>query len=148
MQFRVSRFQLVLETRNWKLETAVSVRAFALQTNVNHPLAVIHSTRRNRMRKLSYLFMALSLLCFAVPAFAQGAEAAGTNWVAITAGFSMAIASGLCALGQAKATASAAEALGRNPAARPGIQLALILGLALIESLALYTLAIIIVKVK
>ena len=29
------------------------------------------------MRKLSYLFMALSLLCFAVPAFAQGAEAAG-----------------------------------------------------------------------
>jgi F-type H+-transporting ATPase subunit c len=38
--------------------------------------------------------------------------------------------------------------LGRNPAARPGIQLALILGLALIESLALYTLAIIIVKVK
>jgi F-type H+-transporting ATPase subunit c len=115
---------------------------------VNHPLAAIHSTRRNKMRKLSYLFMALSLLCFAVPAFAQGGEAAGTNWVAITAGFSMAIASGLCALGQAKATASAAEALGRNPAARPGIQLALILGLALIESLALYTLAIIIVKVK
>jgi F-type H+-transporting ATPase subunit c len=100
------------------------------------------------MRKLSYLFMALSLLCFAVPAFAQGGEVVGTNWVAITAGFSMAIASGLCALGQAKATASAAEALGRNPAARPGIQLALILGLALIESLALYTLAIIIVKVK
>jgi F-type H+-transporting ATPase subunit c len=99
-------------------------------------------------KKLSYLFMALSLLCFAVPAFAQGAEMAGTNWVAITAGFSMAIASGLCALGQAKATAAAAEALGRNPAARPGIQLALILGLALIESLALYTLAIIIVKVK
>jgi F-type H+-transporting ATPase subunit c len=124
------------------------VRAFALQTNVNHPLAAIHSARKNKMRKLSYLFMTLSLLCFAVPAFAQGAEAAGTNWVAITAGFSMAIASGLCALGQAKATASAAEALGRNPAARPGIQLALILGLALIESLALYTLAIIIVKVK
>jgi F-type H+-transporting ATPase subunit c len=101
------------------------------------------------MRKLSYLFMTLSWLCFAVPAFAQGGEAAAaTNWVAITAGFSMAIASGLCALGQAKATASAAEALGRNPAARPGIQLALILGLALIESLALYTLVIIFAKVK
>ena len=101
------------------------------------------------MRKLSYLFMTLSLLCFAVPAFAQGGGAAeSTNWVAITAGFSMAIASGLCSLGQAKATASAAEALGRNPAARPGIQLALILGLALIESLALYTLVIIFAKVK
>lgn len=100
------------------------------------------------MRKLSYVFMSLSILCFAVPAFAQGGEAAATNWVAITAGFSMAIASGLCALGQAKATASAAEALGRNPAARPGIQLALILGLALIESLVLFALLVIFAVVK
>ena len=47
----------------------------------------------------------------------------------------MAFASGICALAQGKATAAAAEGLARNPAARPGIQLALILGLALIESL-------------
>jgi len=100
------------------------------------------------MRKLGYLFMTLSAMCLAVPAFAQGGAASGTNWVAITAGFSMAIASAVCGLAQAKATAAAAEGLARNPAARPGIQLALILGLALIESLALYTLAIIIVKVK
>jgi F-type H+-transporting ATPase subunit c len=101
------------------------------------------------MRKLSYLFMALSLLCFAVPAFAQGGEAAGAvNWVAIAAGFSMAIASAICGLAQGRATAAAAEAMGRNPAARAGIQFALILGLALIESLALYTLVIIFAKVK
>jgi F-type H+-transporting ATPase subunit c len=101
------------------------------------------------MRKtLSVVFMAMACMCFAVPVFAQGGAAAGPNWVAITSGFAMAIASGLCGLGQAKATASAAEALGRNPAARPGIQLALILGLALIESLALYTLVIIFAKVK
>lgn len=101
------------------------------------------------MRKLSQLFMALSLLCFAIPAFAQGGESGGgTNWVPIAAGFSMAFASGICALGQGKATAAAAEALARNPAARPGIQLSLILGLALIESLALYTLVIIFAKVK
>ena len=43
-------------------------------------------------RVLSNLFMALSALCFAIPAFAQGGEAGGTNWVAIAAGFSMAIA--------------------------------------------------------
>ena len=61
---------------------------------------------------------------------------------------SMAIASAICGLAQGKATAAAAEALARNPAARPGIQLALILGLALIESLALYTLLIIFIKVK
>jgi len=100
------------------------------------------------MSKLSYLFMVFSAMCFVVPAFAQGGAAAGaTNWVAITAGFSMAIASAVCGLAQAKATAAAAEGLARNPAARPGIQLALILGLALIESLALYTLVIIFVKV-
>lgn len=101
------------------------------------------------MRKLSYVFMVLAFLCFAMPVFAQGEKAAGgVNWVAIAAGFSMAFASGICALAQGKATASAAEALARNPAARPGIQLALILGLALIESLALYTLVIIFAKVS
>ena len=100
------------------------------------------------MRKLSYLFMTISGLCFAVPAFAQGQPANPVNWVAISAGFSMAIASAVCGLAQGKATAAAAEALARNPAARPGIQLALILGLALIESLALYTLLIIFIKVK
>jgi F-type H+-transporting ATPase subunit c len=100
------------------------------------------------MRKLSSVFMTLSALFLAVPAFAQGGAMAETNWVAITAGFSMAIASAVCGLAQAKATAAAAEGLARNPAARPGIQLALILGLALIESLALYTLVIIFAKVK
>src|SRR5271157_4467167 len=100
-------------------------------------------------RTLSYVFMAMAILCFAMPVFAQGTSAsAGANWVAITSGFAMAIASGLCGLGQAKATAAAVEGLARNPAARPGIQLALILGLALIESLALYTLVIIFAKVK
>ncbi len=104
------------------------------------------------MRKLSYLFMALSAMCLATPLYAQGAAAGGgmshADWVASTAGFAMAIASAVCGIGQAKATAASAEALARNPSARPGITLALILGLALIESLALYTLVIIFAKVS
>jgi F-type H+-transporting ATPase subunit c len=104
------------------------------------------------MRKLSYLFMALSAMCLATPLYAQGAAASGgmshADWVAITSGFAMAIASAVCGIGQAKATAASAEALARNPSARPGITLALILGLALIESLALYTLVIIFAKVS
>ena len=103
------------------------------------------------MRKtMMYMFLVMAALCFAMPVYAQeaGAAHAGPNWVAITSGFAMAIASAVCGLAQAKATAAAAEGLARNPAARPGIQLALILGLALIESLALYTLVIIFVKVK
>jgi len=99
------------------------------------------------MRILSYAFLTMSAMLLAMPAFAQGG-ATETNWVAITAGFSMAIASAVCGLAQAKATAAAAEGLARNPSARAGIQLALILGLALIESLALYTLVIIFAKVK
>ena len=101
------------------------------------------------MKQLSYLFMALSAMCFAVPAFAQGgASGNGVNWVAISAGLSMAIASAGCGIAQGRATAGAAEGLARNPAARGAIQFALILGLALIESLALYTFVIIFAKVK
>jgi len=100
-------------------------------------------------RLLSYVLMALAFMFLAVPVFAQGGEAGNAvNWVAIAAGFSMAIASAVCGLAQGRATAAAAEAFGRNPAARAGIQFALILGLALIESLALYTLVIIFAKVK
>ncbi|HUK46181.1 MAG TPA: ATP synthase F0 subunit C [Terriglobales bacterium] len=102
---------------------------------------------RNTLAVLKYVFGALAALCFAVPAFAQGGGG-GANWVAISAGFGMAIASAGCGIGQGRATASATEALARNPSARAGIQFALILGLALIESLALYTLVIIFLKVK
>jgi F-type H+-transporting ATPase subunit c len=100
------------------------------------------------MRKLQYLFMTLAVLCCAVPAFAQSGSSAPVNLVPIGAGIGMAIAAGLCGLGQGKATASATEALARNPGARAGIQLLLVLGLAFIESLTLFTLVIIFAKVK
>ena len=100
------------------------------------------------MRKLQYIFMTLAVLCMASPAFAQTGEGSAPSWVPIGAGIGMAIAAGLCGLGQGKATASAVEALARNPGARAGIQLLLVLGLALIESLTLFTLVIIILKVK
>ena len=107
------------------------------------------------MRKtLRYFLVAFGFVLATMPAFGQGGGATTAEstriaiWVVITAGFSMAIASAVCGIGQAKATAAAAEALARNPSARPGIQLALILGLALIESLALYTLVIIFAKVS
>ena len=99
------------------------------------------------MRKFSVLMMAgMAVLFLATPAFAQGNTPATTNAYPFGYALAMAIASGLCALGQGKATAAATEALARNPGARAGIQFALILGLALIESLALYTLVIIFAK--
>lgn len=94
------------------------------------------------------LFVLLAVLfVLASPVFAQDGQGAATNWVAITSGFAMAIASAGCALGQGNAIANAAQAMARNPAAIPAIRFALILGLVLIESLALYTLVIIFVKV-
>ena len=91
------------------------------------------------------VFLATTLMILASPIFAQaGGDAAkvSDNWRKGLAYIAMGIASGLCGLGQAKAVASSAEAMARNPGAQAGIRLALILGLVLIESLALYTLVI------
>jgi len=97
------------------------------------------------MRILQYMFMAMAALCFAVPAFADGGSTAA-NLVPIGAGLGMGLAAGLCGLGQGKAVGSAVEALARNPGARAGIFTFLILGLAFIESLTLFTLVIVFVK--
>ena len=108
------------------------------------------------MTKKTWMLM-LALLLFASPMiFAQSADPADTNqvaqqhaqWKAIAAGFSMAIASGLCGLAQAKAVAGSSEATARNPGAAAAIRFGLLLGLILIESMALYTFAIIFLKVK
>jgi F-type H+-transporting ATPase subunit c len=100
------------------------------------------------MRKLQFLLMTLSVLCLAMPAMAQTGGSGVVSLVPIGAGVGMAIAAGLCGLGQGKATASAVEALARNPGARAGIQLLLVLGLAFIESLTLFTLVVIFLEVK
>jgi len=50
-------------------------------------------------------------------------------------------------LAQGKAVASAVEGMARNPGAAKAIQLAMLIGLAFIETLALYTLLIIFMKV-
>ncbi len=92
------------------------------------------------------MLLCLVLFVFASPMFAQEAGG-GVNWVAITSGFSMAIASAVCGIAQAKAVAASAEGMARNPGAAGAIRFALLLGLVLIESLALYTLVIIFVKV-
>jgi len=87
-------------------------------------------------------------LLVASPLFAQEAAAhgGGVQWAIISACFGMAIASSLCALAQGKAISAACEGLARNPGAAPAIRFALLLGLVLIESLALYTLLIIFLK--
>ena len=103
------------------------------------------------MKKALPLLLALLAVGVLAPAaFAQGGDAArpATNWVAITSGFAMAIASAGCGYAQAKATAAACESFARNPGAAPAIRFAILLALILIESMALYTFAIIFLKVS
>ena len=101
--------------------------------------------------KTKLILLTIILFALASPIFAQGTGGAagpvdpfGLKPLAAVIG--MAIASGLCGLAQGKAVAGAAEAIARNPGARGGIQLALILGLILIESLAIYTLVVVFSK--
>lgn len=87
----------------------------------------------------------------AAPVFAQEHAAAasglGKDTLAVlAAGFSMAFASAICGLAQGKAVSAACEGAARNPGMADKLQLMMILGLVFIESLALYTLAIIFAK--
>ena len=97
------------------------------------------------MRKLQYLFMTLAALFMASPAFAQASAAAAPH----RAGCRSAPASAWPSLpasadsDRAAPPASATEALARNPGARAGILTMLLLGLAFMESLALFTLLIV-----
>ena len=81
------------------------------------------------MKKYSMILFALMAIAFVAPAaFAQtGAypAAEGTNWVAITSGFAMAIASAACGMAQARATSSAC----RSPT-RPFVSLTEVVTLA------------------
>ncbi|MBV8205807.1 MAG: ATP synthase F0 subunit C [Acidobacteria bacterium] len=91
------------------------------------------------MRKL--LFFISAALLLASPAYAQAggaAAAASGNWNWSFAALGLGFAVGLAALGQSRVASSVAEGMARNPSARPGIQLALFLGLAFIESLVLF----------
>ena len=94
--------------------------------------------------KSKLVFLVMTLMALASPIFAQdqGGAASADAYRRAAAYIAMGIASGLCGIGQGRATASAAEAMARNPGAIAAIRVALILGLVLIESLALYTLVI------
>lgn len=105
------------------------------------------------MNKLKVVLFALvGIMLSAVPAFAQAANAAaadhssdGLKAIAAGIGFAIAVVGG--ALGQSKIGAAACEGAARNPGAAAKIQVMMILGLALIESLVLFALLIVFVKV-
>jgi F-type H+-transporting ATPase subunit c len=94
--------------------------------------------------KMTAALLAVSLLG-AANAFAVEAEGgSGAAGYAIAALMGLAVLGGT--FGQSRAIASALESMGRNPAAAGKIQIAMLLGLAFIESLVIFGLAVVFVK--
>lgn len=101
------------------------------------------------MKKAVMLLAVLVAVTILAPAaFAQETGAiGGKGALAIAAGFGMALAAFGAALGQGRVASAACEGMARNPGAAAAIRAAMILGLVFIETLALFTLAIIMLKV-
>src|SRR6202049_539041 len=96
-----SSFAVLREPRCTRMSAPPSERPF-------------HKLRRIvTMRKLAIgLLVAIAFFLIAPAAFAQGGDqgaAQATNWVAITSGFAMAIASGACGIAQGRASARSEE---------------------------------------
>ena len=89
-------------------------------------------------------FLVIMLVLVASPAFAATGETFPdvAKWAMIGAGLCMGIAAGFCGLGMGHAIRGTCEGIARNPSAGGAIRLAMIIGLALIESLALYALVV------
>ena len=95
--------------------------------------------------KKKLILMTVTSLVVSVSAFAQGtAEAAsgGVRWNLLSAAFLLGIAAAAGAIGQGRGLAAACDGIARNPSAGGAIRTAMIIGLALIESLVIYALII------
>ncbi|HZH31620.1 MAG TPA: ATP synthase F0 subunit C [Pyrinomonadaceae bacterium] len=107
------------------------------------------------MHKLRMAFFAVvGVLMAAMPALAQAGQMAADNessvakYGKLAAGFGFAIAAGLGAIGQSRVAAAAAEGTARNPGAGGRIQILMIIGLAFIETLVIFTLVIVFAAVR
>ena len=92
------------------------------------------------MQKLQNALCILSAMFLAMPVLADGGSAPA-NLAPIGIGLGIGIAAGLCGIGQGRAVGSASEALARNPGTRNNLMTFLVIGLAFIESLTLFTFA-------
>lgn len=95
-------------------------------------------------KKNMILFAILALTAFS--AFGQQAATTTTNngvaWGPLAAALVLGLAAAAGAIGQSRAVVAACEGIARNPGAAGAIRLAMIIGLALIESLVIYALII------
>ena len=100
------------------------------------------------MKNWKIMMLAAALVLLAPAAFGVEADPVGTTtgggvrWGLVSAAFVLGISAAAGAIGQSRAIAAACEGIARNPGAAGPIRLAMIIGLALIESLVIYALII------
>lgn len=100
-----------------------------------------------------FLFFLIVIIIFNLNVFASeekapSEEKGNVRWGALAAAFAIGLVGVAGALGQGKAISSACEALARNPGAGGAIRTSLLLGLAFIESIVIYSLLIALLTYK
>ncbi len=105
----------------------------------------------NKMKYVLYATVAIALMAVVAAAQAGGAGAADNESTvnaakAIGGGIGFGLAAGLAGIGQGLVGSRAAEGAARNPGAAGTVQTLMIIALALIESLVLFALLIVFVK--
>lgn len=99
-------------------------------------------------KKVVLLFILFAIVAVVQPVMAQDVATTGAGegsinkWIAIACAFALGLASAVCGIAQSNAIRSAVDGIARNPGAADNIRGALIIGLALIESLVIYVLLI------
>ena len=89
------------------------------------------------MKKFLFLLLFVSPMAIAQDGFGQSG---GTDWKAIGYFLAVALAAVAGTTAQSKAASAALEGIARNPSAADKIMTPMILGLALMESLVIFTL--------
>jgi F-type H+-transporting ATPase subunit c len=108
----------------------------------------------NKIKYVVYATLAIAMMAMvatAQPGTGAGAGAADNDstvlaYKAIAGGLGFGLAAGLAAIGQGLVGSRAAEGAARNPGAAGTVQTIMIIALALIESLVLFALLIVFVK--
>jgi len=105
----------------------------------------------NKLKYVVYATLALALMTVVASAQPGGAGAADNDSTVLAAkaiggGIGFGLAAGLAGIGQGLVGSRAAEGAARNPGAAGTVQTLMIIALALIESLVLFALLIVFVK--
>jgi F-type H+-transporting ATPase subunit c len=99
------------------------------------------NAKKKILSLLSFLAVfAVSAVAFAQDGSVEAVKASNGGWIALGAGLGLGLAAFGGALGQGRTAATALDGIARNPGAADKLFTPMILGLALIESLVIYSL--------